>query len=105
MCGLTHSIFVSVPAIVIRLDMSNMAEGEWCAHKETVARRIISASNTPQMFCLTVISPLGIQGILHHRSLFPAPLVRQFWARMWKRKPRKEKSLERSLDTPGKRKY
>src|SRR6266403_665821 len=73
MCGLTQSIFVSVPAIVIRLDMSNMAEGEWCAHKETVARRIISASNTPQTFCLTVISPLGNSG--HFITVWKDPLT------------------------------
>src|SRR5213594_3869814 len=55
MCGLIQSIFVSVPVIAIRLDISNMADGEWCAHRETVAKRLASASRTPQIFRVTVI--------------------------------------------------
>ena len=48
-----------------------MAEGEWCAHNETVATRINSASNTPQIFCLTLILPLETEGSLSYRPVVP----------------------------------
>src|SRR5206468_6697613 len=67
--GLTQSIFVSVPDITIRLDMSNIAEGEWCAHSETVPRSSISASTTLQIVCLTVqFSFGGIARSLSHSN-------------------------------------
>src|SRR3989442_13304659 len=49
--------------------MSNMAEGEWCAHKDPAARRIISASSTPEIFCLTVILPWEFLAVYHITSL------------------------------------
>src|SRR5262245_27543544 len=50
--------------------MSNMAEGEWCAHKAVVARRIISAARTPQIFCLTVILLWELMASLSLRYLY-----------------------------------
>src|SRR5207247_2504163 len=37
----------------------DIAEGEWCAHSETVARSSISASTTLQIVCLTVQFSFG----------------------------------------------
>jgi hypothetical protein len=41
MCGFTQSSFVTVPVSVNLLDISNMADGEWCAHKDPAAERPI----------------------------------------------------------------
>src|SRR6516225_11619838 len=42
MCGFTQSTFATEPFSF--LDISNMADGEWCAHKDAAAERTIKAT-------------------------------------------------------------
>jgi hypothetical protein len=44
MCGFTQSTFVTVPVSVNLLDIANMADSEWCAHKDAAAERTIKAT-------------------------------------------------------------
>jgi hypothetical protein len=49
MCGFTQSTFVTVPVSVNRLDISNMADGQWCAHKEAAAERTTRTIKTREI--------------------------------------------------------
>ena len=53
-CGLTHSIFVSVPCSVTGLLTSNSAENEWCAADRSAARQEAPKGRYGMMFDLAI---------------------------------------------------
>jgi hypothetical protein len=46
---------VTVPVRTNFFDISNMAEGEWCAHKAPAAKRTVETSNARPKWCRKAI--------------------------------------------------
>jgi hypothetical protein len=47
-CGSTQSTLVTVPVTANLLDISNMADGEWCAHKDAARERTTRTVKTTE---------------------------------------------------------
>src|ERR1700676_131088 len=61
-CGLIQSTFVTVPVNVKRLDISKMAEGEWCAQTDPAAPSIMSAIRPTESLFFKENSPFALWG-------------------------------------------
>src|SRR5262245_35766220 len=60
-CGLIQSIFVSVPVTEMRLPISKIAEGEWCAHTDEAADISRTATGQTEILCITIASLSGVE--------------------------------------------